>query len=277
MTKDRRAGGRIGLMGILVLFLFLSALLSGCDRWAGHAEYEVIYPSGWSRDGRMWEDEVPVEGTSLMLRRIKAEDYEENRAFDLCLLDQEGKLLYTCPGLAYDTMRGEAGEEGTVWLCSESWSASHYNGYMDGSLTKGALMLVDVSEGRALFWAETEKNEFYLTSVGGRCYFYTPGRESRKILFGLVKLPEEKARIYYRDRYDWEQKNTVHTMNYAEFPRVEGKDVDRLQFWLESDAIRIVLADYEQTDREANTWEYVEKDSVGIPLPTPTSKGGRLL
>ena len=253
----------------------LLCLLSGCDRNAGRADYEVVYPSGWSRDPYMWEDTVPVEGTGLLLQRVEAEDYEESRSRDLWLLDQEGNRIAVYSGLGADTLRGEKGEEGSAWLCSERWNNFRYNGYRDGCLVKGALLLVDCADGRVYFEAQTEKNEFYLTSVDGRCYFYTPGRDGRELLAGLVKIPEKKAQVYYRKIHDWEKKETVYTMEYAEFPGAGGRRVDRVRFEIGENMLRIVLVDYEQTDRESNTWEYVEKSSVEIPLPSPVSGGGR--
>lgn len=262
---------RHGKAGGFCLACILLLLLSGCDRHAGGAEYEVIFPSGWSRDYTMWEDAVPVEGTGLILRH--ADHTGEKYDRDLCLLDAEGNLIAVYPGRGYDTLRGEAGEEGTVWICGERWNASHRNGYMDGCLVGGVLLLADGADGSLLFEAATEKNEFYLTSVEGRCYFYTPGAEEREFLAGLVRIPEKKAQVYYRDLHSWEEKNTICIMEYAGSPTAEGERVDRIRFEIGEDMLRIVLADYEQTDREKHIWEYVERDAREIPLPSPVSRG----
>lgn len=145
---------RHGKAGGFCLACILLLLLSGCDRHAGGAEYEVIFPSGWSRDYTMWEDAVPVEGTGLILR------------------------------------------------------------YADHSGEK-----------------------------------------------------------YDRDLHSWEEKNTVCIMEYAGSPTAEGERVDRIRFEIGEDMLRIVLADYEQTDREKHIWEYVERDAREIPLPGPVSRG----
>ncbi len=41
------------------------------------------------------------------------------------------------------------------------------------------------------------------------------GEAERETWFGLVKIPEQKARVYYRDLYNWKQENTVYTMEYG--------------------------------------------------------------
>lgn len=262
-TRGREGEARI-LAALLAVFLLLP--LAGCDLRAGYAEYEVIYPSGVSRDYCWWEEEIPVEGTSLYLQRQEVVKEGKIRISDLRLLDEDGEVVGVYPGMRFDTMRGAAAEDGRVWICVESWDTSRYNGYLDGWLVKGSLLLVDGSDGSVLFEKKTGKNEFYLTSVGSCCYFYASGEAERETWFGLVKIPERKARVYYRDLSDWEQENTIYTMAYGRWPQVEGEKVDRVRFYPEKDSLRIVLADYEQVDKPTNHWDYVEKAHYEIPL-----------
>ena len=51
-------------------------LLTGCNPTAGATEYEVIYPSGYSRDSYAYDEKSPIEGSSCCLQWEKADDYE---------------------------------------------------------------------------------------------------------------------------------------------------------------------------------------------------------
>ncbi len=52
-------------------------LLTGCNPTAGATEYEVIYPSGYSRDSYAYDEESPIEGSSCYLQWEEADDYKK--------------------------------------------------------------------------------------------------------------------------------------------------------------------------------------------------------
>lgn len=232
--------------------LLLAVLLSlcGCDVTSGIV-YEIVYPSGYIRTPYTWDELTPVEGTVWQLARRTPEAEEEKEY--LLLLDGEGKLLYEYPALGSPTVRGERGEGDTIWVCSEFWTAPHYNGYIHDALEKSTILLIDVSSGEILFQGEAGRNQLYLTSAGSCCYFYDPGAESGEKLFGLLDTAEQKAEIYCRDTGSWEQKRTVHTFDYAGMPSMAGVGrIEDLTFYLREDSVELVVR---ENDYEPDAWE----------------------
>ncbi len=49
-------------------------LLTGCNPTAGATQYEVIYPSGYSRDCFAYDEKSPIEGSSCCLKWKKSEN-----------------------------------------------------------------------------------------------------------------------------------------------------------------------------------------------------------
>lgn len=252
------------LCGSLLLFL------TGCDPTAGHFHYEISYPDGFVRNPYIWDEATPVEGTDYFLKEKKSENYEKTRTYDLQILDQDGNLLYEYPDIGSRTMRGEAGLwENTVWICAESWSAPHYNGYVDGFLVKSVLLLVDMADGQILFQEETGEGELYLTTVGGRCYFYKPGKEAEEKLFGLVHIPEQQAEIFYRELSDWSGQETDFVFDFVNTDKIleDGHyKLCKMIFKIKKDSIYVALTAYEQVDSENNEWEYVERAGYEVPI-----------
>ncbi len=250
---ERRAGqdamGKKRVIdGLAVLFSLL--LLSGCNPDSG-PYLEVVYPSGYARTSTTWDELVPMEGTDCQLRAEKAEDYDKTYAYDLQILDGGGVLLYEFPDLGRRTMRGESTENGAVWICSEWWDTIHHNGYLNGTLSKSIILLVDMEDGAVLFQTETGEDQLYLTSEGTRCYFYEPGQESQRHWFGLVETPAQYAQIYYRDIREEEAMHTVYTFDYVDEPEIASysDSQSRARFYLEGGVIRVV---WESTDRVLN-------------------------
>ena len=153
------------------------------------------------------------------------------------------------PTLGRPLCGGElAGDETSVWVCSEWWSTVHYNGYLNGRLSKSIVLLVDMTDGAVLFQGETGEGEFYLTSEKTRCYFYDAGEPERTAWFGLIRSPARNARIYYRDTQDWKNPQTVYSFDYINEPDVASYKGSRLKvrFQMEEDLVRVV---WESTDR----------------------------
>lgn len=244
MERGRRMKRKAWLLGVISLLL-----LSGCDPDSGSALIEVSYPSGYVRTSTTWDELTPVEGTQYQLRAQKAEDYDKTYHYDLQILDVAGDRSYEIPDVGQTAMRGElAWDKSSVWVCSEWWSTVHYNGYLNGRLSKSVILLVDMADGTVLFQGETGEGELYLTSVGTRCYFYDAGEPGKTAWFGLVRIPARDARIYYRDTQDWEGPQTVYSFDYIGGPDVASyKDSrSKVRFQLEEDQVRVV---WESTDR----------------------------
>lgn len=255
--------------GILISF-FLLATLGGClpgEGWGGTI-LEVRYPSGYVWDSHTWDETVPVEGTRFSLGAKRGEDFEKNRRSDLLVLDEQGQELFSYPSAGFSVLRGEAAEEGCIWVSSERWKTPHYNGYVSGRLTESVLFLLDTGDGAVLYEQKLEKNELFLTARGSKCYFYDCGSESQRKLFGLYEIPAQSARVYYRDQENWQERVLVHEFDYCLEPEqtLEGSVEDRISFDLQQDWIVVSLSGYVQTDSQTNAWEYVETDRVVIPL-----------
>lgn len=212
-------------MGVVSLLL-----LSGCNPDSGLALMEVSYPSGYVRTSTTWDELVPVEGAEYQLQALKAEDYDKTYHYNLQILDGTGDRLYEIPDVGQTAMRGELAGDGTsVWVCSEWWSTVHYNGYLNGRLSKSIVLLVDMTDGAVLFQGETGEGEFYLTSEKTRCYFYDAGEPERTAWFGLIRSPTRNARIYYRDTQDWKNPQTVYSFDYINEPDVASYKDSRLK------------------------------------------------
>lgn len=235
---------RAWLLGVVSLLL-----LSGCNPDSGLALMEVSYPSGYVRTSTTWDELVPVEGAEYQLQALKAEDYDKTYHYNLQILDGAGDRLYEIPDVGQTAMRGELAGDGTsVWVCSEWWSTVHYNGYLNGRLSKSVVLLVDMTDGAVLFQGETGEGEFYLTSEKTRCYFYDAGEPEQTAWFGLIRSPARNARIYYRDTQDWKDPQTVYSFDYINEPDVASYKDSRLKvrFQMEEDLVRVV---WESTDR----------------------------
>ncbi|MBD5133913.1 MAG: hypothetical protein HDT38_05525 [Clostridiales bacterium] len=263
----------------LLLCLPLLLTLTGCPfPWVGNGlvDYEIVYPSGHvqSRDTYHYPGDkaAPVEGTDWQLAWERAEDWEKSKSYDLQVLDGEGELLYTYPGLGDAQMRGEDAGAGAVWLCTEDWNAGppYSCGYTSGDLEGSDLLLVDMADGTVLFQKELGANELFLTCREGKCYFYYCGSEAEERFFGLVKIPAKNSCVYYRDTEDWDDPVLVHDFGYVEWLEDEWDEKltgrFRLRFTLDEDAVTVTAVARERPDFATQHWEDVEKASVTIPL-----------
>ncbi len=241
-------------------------LLTGCDPTAGATTYEVIYPSGYSRDCYTYDEISPIEGSSFSLQWEKADDDKKTYDYDMQILDENGSILYSYPDVGSKAMRGRVKEDGKIWVCAEHWTAPHHNGYVEGWLKRSDLLLVDPDDGEILFQNKAGENEFYITSNETRCYFYVPGKEEREKLFGLIKIPAENAIIYYRDTSDWTQKHTVYTFDYVAEPTIDTSDgvETRVKFYISENQLKVAWTSYESVGNE--DWEYLEKKAYEISL-----------
>lgn len=256
----------------LLFLLCFFVLYGGCMFQIppyGAVAYQVIYPSGYARDCYTRDDLMPIEGTDYQMKQQEAAEHENSREYDLQILNGAGEVLFTYQGLGSRTMRGAAGSDRTVWICSEQWNSPHFNGYRSGDLTGGILLLADMESGEILFSQELEENELYLASVGTKCYFYYGGKEAGKKLFGLLETPRKNAELYYRDSADWSEKISVYEFNYVEWP----DDIDNtasvedyIRFYVNEQKIAVAFTTYEQTEKKTNKWEYIEKSKVEISL-----------
>jgi len=260
--KSKIARYTIALFCVAVLAL----LLTGCNPEAGATVYEIIYPSGYTRDYRTRDKKIPIEGTSCYLQWEEADDYEKNHEYDLQILDESGSVLYEYPDIGNRTMRGALLKDEMIWVCAELWTTPMSNGYLEDWLKESNLLLIDLSDGEILFQEKTGENEFYLTSDETRCYFYAPGKEADERLFGLMKIPSENAEIYYRDISDWAKRHTVYTFDYVAEPDIDTRNgvETRIRFYISEDQLRVVWTSYESVgDGE---WEYLEKAVYEIPI-----------
>lgn len=260
---------------LCLLCLPLLLALTGCPlRSIGLVDYEIVYPSGQtqSRDTYIWNEPVPVEGADWQLYPERAADWEKSRSYDLQVLDGEGELLYTYPGLGHAQMRGEGTGEGTIWLCTEDWNAAppYGCGYTSGDLAESDLLLVDMADGSVLFQEKLGANELFLTARETRCYFYYCGNEGGEEWFGLVKTPARNSCVYYRDTESWEDPVPVYDFGYIEWLEQEWDDrlshTFALHFYLEEDVITVTATAQERPGLDTQHWDEVEKDSVAIPL-----------
>lgn len=119
---------RIFSLGCAAIFVLL---LTGCDPTAGATNYEVIYPSGYSRDCYTYDEKSSIEGSSYYLHWEKADDYKKTYNYDMHILDENGSVLYSYPKVGSEVMRGSVQEDSKAWVCAEHWTAPHYNGYVE--------------------------------------------------------------------------------------------------------------------------------------------------
>ncbi len=247
-------------------------LPTGCNPAGGATSYEVIYPSGYSRDCYTYDEKSPIEGTSCYLQWEKADDYKKTYHYDMYILDENGSVLYNFPDVGSKAMRGSVQGDSKTWVCAELWTAPHHNGYVEGWLKESNLLLIDLSDGEVLFQEKGGENEFYITSNGTRCYFYLPGKEESEKLFGLIKIPAENAEIYYRDTSDWTQKHTVYTFDYVTEPDIDTSNgvLTRIKFYIYENQLKVAWTSYEPVGNEK--WEYLEKKAYEISLTPDDSK-----
>ena len=250
----------------LCLAAIAALLLTGCNPTAGAAEYEVIYPSGYSRDSYAYDETSPIEGSSCYLQWEEADDYKKTYDYDMYILDESGSVLYEYPDMGSKAMRGSVQEDGKTWVCAEHWTAPHHNGYVEGWLKESDLLLIDLSSGEILFQGKAGENEFYITSTGTQCYFYLPGKEESEKLFGLIKIPAQNAIIYYRDTSDWAQKHTVYTFDYVTEPDIDTSNgvTTRIIFYISENQLKAAWTSYEPVGN--GNWEYLEKKAYEISL-----------
>ena len=252
-------------------------LLTGCDPTAGSTVYEVIYPSGCTRDCYTRDEKFPIEGSSCSLQWEEADDYRKTHDYDMRILDENGSVLYEYLDMGSTTMRGIRQEADVIWVCAEQWTAPHHNGYLEGWLKESNLLLIDLSDGEILFQDKAGENEFYITSNGTRCYFYSPGKEESEKLFGWIKIPAENAVIYYREISDWTQKHAVYSFDYAAEPDIDTSHgvETRIRFYISENGLKVVWTSYESVGN--GDWEYLEKKAYEIPLtPNASEQAGRL-
>ena len=252
--------------------VIFALMLTGCDPTAGATSYEVIYPSGYSRDCYTYDEKFPIEGSSCYLQWEKADDYKKTYDYDMHILDENGSALYSYPDVGSKVMCGSVQEDGKTWVCAGHWTAPHYNGYLEGWLKESDLLLIDLSDGKILFQDKAGENEFYITSNGTRCYFYLPGKEESEKLFGLIKIPAENAVIYYRDTSDWTQKHTIYTFDYVAEPDIDTSNgvLTRIRFYIFENQLKVAWTSYEPVGNE--DWEYLEKKAYEISLTPNDSK-----
>ncbi len=240
-------------------------MMTGCDPAAGATVYEIIYPSGYTRDYLTKNKKIPVEGTSCYLQWKEAEDYEKTHDYDLQILDESGSVLYEYFDIGRDAMRGSLQEDHRIWVCTELWTSPHRD-YLEGWLKESNLFLIDLSDGEILFQDKAGENEFYITSNGTRCYFYDPGKEESERLFGLMKIPPESAKIYYRDTSNWTEKHTTYTFDYVVEPDIDTSEgvETRIRFYISQDQLKVAWTSYESVGN--GEWEHLEKMTYEIPI-----------
>ena len=241
-------------------------LLTGCNPTAGATEYEVIYPSGYSRDSYVYDEISPIEGSTCCLQWKEADDYKKTYDYDMQILDENGSVLYEYPDVGSKAMRGSVQEADRIWVCAEHWTAPHHNGYVEDWLKESDLLLIDLSDGEILFQDKAGENEFYITSNGTRCYFYLPGKEEREKLFGLIKIPAKNAVIYYRDTSDWTQEHMVYAFDYVAEPDIDTSNgaATRIKFYISENQLKVAWTSYESVGN--GNWEYLEKKAYEILL-----------
>ncbi|MCI9048560.1 MAG: hypothetical protein HFG71_15115 [Hungatella sp.] len=110
--------------GFSLCCMAAALLMMGCDSESGGGTYEIIYPSGNTRDYTTYHKNIPVEGAYGYLQWEKAEDYEKTYEYDLRILDESESVLYEYPGTGSDIMRGLAQEEHRLWICATAKSCS---------------------------------------------------------------------------------------------------------------------------------------------------------
>lgn len=247
-------------------------LLTGCNWAAGVTIYEVIYPSGYIRDCYTYDEKSPIEGSFCYLQWKEADDYKKTYDFDMQILDANGSVLYEHLDMGSRTMRGILQKGDVIWVCAEQWTAPHYNGYIEGWLKESNLLLLNLSDGEILFQDRVGENEFYITSNGIRCYFYSPGKEESERLFGLIKIPAENAVLYYRDTSDWTQKHIFYTFDYVEEPDIDTSNgvETRIKFYVSEKQLKVVWTSYESVGD--GKWEYLEKKAYELPLAENASE-----
>ncbi len=267
-TKERETGMKAKKLRrafALCCMVILVLMITGCDPAAGATVYEIIYPSGYTISYDNFDKKIPVEGTNCYLQWKKAEDYEKTHDYDLQILDESDSLLYEYFDIGQDAVRGVWQEEQRIWICGELWTSPHRD-YLEGWLKESNLFLIDLEGGEILFQGKTGENEFYITSNGTRCYFYTPGKEERERLFGLMKIPPKNAEIYYRDTANWTEKHTAYTFDYVVEPDIDTSDgvETRIKFYISEDRIKLAWTSYEPVGN--GEWEYMEKMTYEIPI-----------
>ncbi len=253
-------------------WLLLILLLVGCNPEAGSVVYEVIYPSGYTKDARTNDQTIPVEGTSYALQWEKSKDYEKTHSYQLQILDKDGTLLYEYPALGHTTMRGALLQGSIIWVCSEQWTSPLRNGYLEGWLKESTLLMLDLSNGEILFQGTAGENEFYLASNETQCYFYSPGTEGEERLFGLMKTPPQNAELFYRELSDWGERHTLYTFDYVTEPDMDtsGGVETRVKFYPSQERLKLVWTSYEPGDDGG--WTYREKAVYDVPLHTDSAE-----
>ena len=187
--------------------------LTGCDPTAGATEYEVIYPSGYSRDCYAYDEKSPIEGSSCYLQWEKAGDYEKTHDYDIHILDENGSVLYSYPDVGSKAMRGSVQEEGKTWVCAEHWTAPHHNGYVEGWLEESEKLfgLIKMpAENAAIYYRDTldwtQKHAFYTFDYVTEPDIDTSDGVETRIRFYISENQLQVAWTSYEpvDNEDWE-------------------------------------------------------------------------
>ncbi len=150
---------------LFCLAVIAALLLTGCNPEAGAVTYEIIYPSGNTKNGSVYDETAFVEGTSYSLQWEKAEDDKKTYDYDLKILDENGSVLYEYPDIGSETMRGMLQGDALIWVCTERWTSIHRNGYAEGCLKECNLLLIDLRDGAILFQEKLEKMNFTLLQM----------------------------------------------------------------------------------------------------------------
>ncbi len=264
---------RMKHMAGAALFLALT-LGAGCDfnSERGRVILEISYPSGYVRDCYTWEDTAPVEGAQYRLETERAENFKETRRYDIRILTQDGQMIYQYPGAGFSVVRGEleeteaGGDHEKVWIVSENWDTPHYSGYISGGLKESILLEIDMKTGEIRTQRNLGENELFLTSVKGRCYFYSCGQKGQEKLGGLWKVPGSKARIYCRDQEDWEEER-VYEFDYELEPEFEEHVLQgRLRFSFEGAGLVVSRDSEVSADREEKSGESEAYPKIRVPF-----------
>ncbi len=138
-------------------------LLTGCNPAAGAAEYEVIYPSGYSRDSYVYDEKSPIEGSSCYLQWEKADDYEKTYDCDIHILDENGSVLYRY--LESQTMYQDVRDGYAVYFFKEDAEAP----VLELCETKDYVIDQHISlemPGTARAWTDEDEQERFLAESG---------------------------------------------------------------------------------------------------------------
>lgn len=174
-------------------------------------EYEIEYPTGYilNQDWhRVSKSHYSIENSELT---FQTESVWEEKKSIVTLMDEREEELWTWerPTPLPPYLRAQV-VDGELWFCEESWNTGLGYLYLDGLLEYGTLYQLDMASGEILCERQTGENEFYLTKIGERFYFYQRGGRW------------EHAQLYYRELSDWEEKHELYQFDYKGAPEETG-------------------------------------------------------